>query len=168
LEKFIEQENSFIQFLTDYKRLIIKVAGIYVQHSEERKDLVQEIILQLWKAWPRYNPEFALSTWAYRIALNVSISYLRKDKSRKLKHETYESQWDILQWDNENLNKQLEQLYFLLEYLRPIDKALIILSLEGKKNKEIAKVMGMTATNVSTKLQRIKEQLKKQYQQSKD
>ncbi len=167
MKNTLEQENSFMHFLTGYKKLIIKVAGIYVQHSEERKDLVQEITLQLWKAWPRYNPEFALSTWAYRIALNVSISYLRKEKSRKLKHEAYESQWDILHWEDKNLNKQLEQLYSLLEHLRLLDKAIIILSLEGKKNKEISEVMGITATNVSTKLQRIKEQLKKQYQQSK-
>lgn len=168
MKKTEEQEKDFVQFLDGYKKLIIKVAGIYCQQTEERKDLTQEIILQLWKAWPTYNPKYALSTWTYRIALNVSISHLRKEKSRQVKHEQYGHQWEVLHWQNDKLDQQLEQLYKMMEMLKPMDKALLILSLEGNKNKEIAEVLGISTSNVSTKLLRIKEQLRKQIQSSKN
>lgn len=157
-----EQEKAFVQFLKSHKKLIIKVAGIYCQNSEERRDLTQEITLQLWKSWPSYNQKYALSTWSYRIALNVSISHLRKEASRKKKHEHYGQQWEILHWQDKELDAQLELLYKMMEHLKAMDKALLILSLEGKQNKEIAEIMGFTPSNVSTKLLRIKEQLKKQ------
>jgi len=168
LKNTAKQEQGFVQFLESHKRLIIKVAGVYCYNPEERRDLTQEITLQLWKAWPMYNAKFVLSTWAYRIALNVSISHLRKETSWKKKHEQYEHQWDLLHWQNEALDEQLELLYKVMEHLKAMDKALLILSLEGKKNKEIAEVMGITPSNVSTKLLRIKDQLKKQILSSKN
>lgn len=153
-------QEQFIAYLEGYKRLIIKVAGAYCADPESRKDLVQEISLQLWKAYQNYNASVALSTWTYRIALNVSISFLRKETSRRRREEQYQRERDILEWGDPVVDERLEQLYRIIDELRPLEKAIIILSLEGCKNSEIAEVMGMSATNVSTKLHRIKEQLK--------
>ena len=153
-------QEQFITYLEEYKRLIVKVAGVYCSEAEDRKDLIQEISLQLWKAYPNYDRSVALSTWTYRIALNVAISFLRKETSRKRREEQYHRERDILEWHNPILDERLEQLYRIIDQLKPLDKAIIILSLEGCKNTEIAEVMGMSPSNVSTKLYRIKEQLK--------
>lgn len=155
-----ELKKRFITYLEGYRKLIIKIASTYCPGPEERRDLIQEISLQLWKAYPNYDSSAALSTWTYRIALNVSISFLRKETSRKRREEQYHREHDILAWRDPGLDERLEQLYRSIERLRPLDKGIIILSIEGCKNTEIAEVMGMSATNVSTRLNRIKEQLK--------
>ncbi len=159
MEETAEHE-PFETYLDGYKKLIVKVAGAYCPEYEDRKDLIQEIVLHLWKAYPKYDGTSALSTWTYRIALNVSISYLRKETARKRREEHYHQQRDILEWTNPVMDERLALLYRIIDRLKPLDKALIILNLEGCKNTEIAEVMGMSPTNVSTKLYRIKEQLK--------
>ena len=153
-------QAQFLTYLEGYKKLIVKVAGAYCFETEERKDLIQEISLQIWKAYPNYDASVALSTWTYRIALNVSISFLRKETSRKKREELYQQERDLLEWSNLILDERLEQLYRIIDQLKPLDKAILILSLEGCKNTEIADVMGMSPTNISTKLHRIREQLK--------
>ncbi|MPR34913.1 RNA polymerase sigma factor [Salmonirosea aquatica] len=153
-------QERFITYLDGYKKLIVKVAGAYCSDPEDRKDLIQEISLQLWKAYPNYDARVALSTWTYRIALNVSISFLRKETSRKQREERYHRERDILEWHNPLLDERLEQLYRIIDQLKPLDKAIIILSLEGCKNTEIAEVMGLSPSNVSSRLHRIREQLK--------
>lgn len=155
-----ELKKRFITYLEGYRKLIIKIASSYCSGPEERRDLIQEISLQLWKAYPNYDSSVTLSTWTYRIALNVSISFLRKETSRKRREEQYHREHDILAWQDPGLDERLEQLYRSIERLRPLDKGIIVLSIEGCKNTEIAEVMGMSATNVSTRLNRIKEQLK--------
>jgi len=152
-------EQEFLELLENNKKLIFKIANVYGKNEEEIKDLGQEITLQLWKSYPKYNPEFAVSTWMYRIALNVSISFYRKEKSRKKINQDLEQQTHILYWEDQIIDDQLKILYQFIEQLKAFDKAIIVLYLEGKKNSEIAEIMGITPTNVSTKLNRIKTKL---------
>lgn len=156
----MSQEKKFIKFLDDYKNLILKVSSIYCRSAEDRKDLIQEIILQLWRSFPSYDNTFALSTWTYRIALNVSISYVRKTATRNKAIQAYKATLDLIQIEDVEINDQLKLLYDSIQFLKPFDKAIISLRLEGLKNKEIAKVLGISPSNVSTKLNRIKEELK--------
>ncbi len=153
-------EDLFIEYLESCKKLIFKIARIYCHDPEDRKDLIQDIILQLWKSFPKYDKTYAISTWTYRIALNVSISFLRKSKSRQNKLDSYQHHVEFLHTDDTITNDNLEQLYHFIDLLKPIDKAIIILYLEGCKNKEISLVMGMSETNISTRKQRIQDQLK--------
>ena len=152
-------KEEFLELLEKNKKLLLKIANVYGKNNEEIKDLVQEITLQLWKSFPDYNPEFAVSTWMYRIALNVSISFYRKEKSRKKLHQNFEQQTHIFYWEEQILDERFKQLYRLIEQLKAFEKALIVLYLEGKKNPEIAEIMGISATNVSTILNRIKTKL---------
>ncbi len=161
------QETLFISYLENYKKLIAKVARIYCYNSEEQKDLIQDITLQLWKSFPKYNKTYSLSTWIYRIAINVSISYIRKLTSRSNTYSSYQQQFELVQIDEPVFDEKLVQLYHFIELLKPIDKAIIFLYLEGCKNKEIASVMGMTASNISTRKQRIIEELKIYFETSK-
>ncbi len=147
--------------LEKHKRLIFKISNSYCKSNEDRKDLTQEITFQLWKAFPDYNDEYAFSTWIYRISLNVAISFYRKEKTKKKALETYK---EVIVFDevddDEGKNEQTRMLYTFIEELNPLDKAIIILHLEAKKNKEIATIMGISATNVSTKINRIKNKLR--------
>ncbi len=163
MEKEILTEQQFNSYLEKYRRLIYKVARIYCQDADEREDLVQEILLQLWYAFPKYNQQCAESTWTYRIALNVSISYLRKTSARQKKAEIYRQEKMNSVTANDNLD-QLELLYRFIEKLKSIDRAIILLYLEGCKNQEISEVMGLSISNISTKKQRIVAQLKKYFE----
>lgn len=167
MEKRTKQELEFTELLEKHKKLIFKVANIYCKNPEDRKDLIQEIIIQLWKAYPKYDSTFAITTWFYRIALNVSISYYRKAKSQKIKSVT-ESEYifNIIETPeiDTNRNEQLELLYQFINELKELDKALMLLYLEEKKQDEIAIILGISKTNVATKIGRIKKQLKTKFQ----
>lgn len=154
-----EIEEKFAQVIESNKGILYKVAGAYTKNDHDRQDLIQEILIQLWKAFPKYDNSFKLSTWIYRIALNVSISYLRKEGGRKKRHSKYVSQIDWPEIDDESQDKRLNQLYTSINQLKEFDKAIIILKLEGLSNEEISKVVGISISNVSTRLNRIKEQL---------
>ncbi|AWW30823.1 RNA polymerase subunit sigma-70 [Echinicola strongylocentroti] len=157
-------EKDFKDYLEQYEAMITKVARIYSYDVESQKDLVQEIVLQLWRAFPKYVPERSTSTWTYRIALNVSISFLRKDSSRRKREGEYSQEYRQTTAFDENLDDRINQLYRFIDTLKSTDKALILLFLEGCKNKEIAEVMGVTPSLVSTKLHRIKGQLKEYFE----
>ncbi|WP_462318146.1 RNA polymerase sigma factor [Marinilabilia sp.] len=163
-----EQEKEFLAFLENYKRLITKVSGIYCHDIEERKDLIQEIIIQLWKSFPRYDNKYPISTWTYRIAINVSISFLRKNTSQKKVREGYRVEVQWMEFDPPPGDERLDMLYRFIDLLKPIDKAIIMLYLEEHSNKEIAEIMGMSKSNVSTRKLRIKETLKHHFETNKN
>ncbi|WP_236252708.1 RNA polymerase sigma factor [Echinicola sp. 20G] len=157
-------EKDFEEYIEQYQAMITKVARVYSFDQDTQDDLIQEIVLQLWKAFPKYNKEKSTSTWTYRIALNVSISFLRKESSRKKNHGDYQQHAELYQQESPELEEQIKILYQFIELLKPTDKALMLLFLEGCKNKEIAKIMGISASLVSTKIHRIKEQLKSYFE----
>jgi RNA polymerase sigma-70 factor (ECF subfamily) len=145
------------------------VANSYCKDTEDRQDLVQEIVLKLWKSFDKYDEQFKLSTWIYRIALNTAISFYRKEKSRKkIINPFSESIFNVADFEN---NKQIEEsTLFLNQFiseLKELDKALMILYLEEKSHKEMAEIIGITETNVATKISRIKNILKQRFSQSK-
>lgn len=159
------QKDIFLSILEDHKGIIYKVANSYCRDHEDKKDLVQEIIIQLWQSFEKYNNQFKYSTWIYTISLNTSISFYRK-KSKPI-NKTIELK-GILETpisDNatheEDANIQLLQRF--IRELREIDKALILLYLEGLNQKEISDIIGISASNVSTKVGRIKKILKEKF-----
>lgn len=140
---------------------------MYCKDTEDRKDLVQEIILKLWGSFDSYNKQFKHSTWIYRISLNAAISFYRKEKVRKkITAPFYEGIFNIADFAG---NKQTEQsTLFLNQFiseLKELDKALMLLYLEEKSQKEIAEIMGITETNVATKIGRLKIILKNKFAQ---
>lgn len=159
MSKHSPQEEVFLDLLENHKKLVFKIANAYCQDPEDQRDLFQEIVLQLWQSFPRFDDHYAASTWVYRIALNVAISFLRKEKTRQKTQRYYQQQSEWLTWQAHEKDPRLEELYLLIEQLKPLEKALIILYLEGLKNPEIAEVMGLSLSNVSTRLHRIKVKL---------
>lgn len=156
--------QNFLTIVTENKRIIFKICNSYCRNADDREDLAQEIIFQLWKSWSTYNPDFKLSTWMYRIALNVAISFYRKEKKTT---PTVLMEGHVLEIADDNLEEGLETnlnaLQKFINELKPLDKALMLLYLEEKPHKEIGEIIGITSTNVATKISRIKEQLKQKF-----
>lgn len=157
-----EDQKGFDTFIDQNKGIIYKVASIYCKDHDDRKDLVQEIIIQLWRSFNSFNHTVKISTWTYRVALNVAISFYRKDVKRKqISTQLSDSLVSILA-DHETNEKeeQFIQLQYFISELKELDRALIILYLEDKSQKEIGDILGISETNVSTKMARIKEKLR--------
>ena len=160
-----KQTDIFLSILESHKGIIYKVANSYCKEEEDRKDLIQEIIIQLWQSFDKYDSRFKWSTWIYRIALNTSISFYRKSKIRNEKTVTLNSviKSSLEEEEQTEMDAELVILQKLIRELKEIDRALIILYLDGKSQKEISEILGITPTNISTKIARIKKTLKKQF-----
>ncbi|SBV35245.1 RNA polymerase sigma factor nccH [uncultured Stenotrophomonas sp.] len=155
--------SPFAELLERHRGILAKVAGSYARQREDREDLMQEIAAQLWRAWPSYDPARPFSTWMYRIALNVAISQLRGRMRAPALAETTEGALDALAdpapHDPER-SQQLERLYRFIHALPPLERALMLLYLEERPQREIAEVLGLSETNVATKIGRLKARLR--------
>lgn len=157
--------KEFLEVIETNKGIIYKVANSYCKSEEDKKDLIQEIIIQLWRSFHKYNDQFKRSTWMYRIALNVAISFYRKAVSRKkiAMPISDKDMVSIKEDDPKESDPALAQLQKFITELKEFDRALILLYLEEKSQKEIADILGITSSNVSTRIVRIKEKLRKRF-----
>ena len=162
------KKETFITTIDTHKKIIYKIVNSYCQNKEDRKDLEQEIIIQLWNSFDKYNAEYKYSTWMYRIALNVAISFYRKEKKWSVKNDFYnEDSIYCIADENENgieLDNNIKLLQEFINNLNELSKALMLLYLEEKPYGEIAEILGITKTNVATKISRLKLKLKKEFQ----
>jgi RNA polymerase sigma-70 factor (ECF subfamily) len=158
-------EEQFQSLIDEYKGIIYKVSNSYCWNTEDRKDLVQEIIFQLWISFSKFDNRYKLSTWVYRISLNVSIAYYRKEKRRRRSILPLSENFiDVIKdKEQESLDADIATLYKFIDRFNKLDRALMILYLDSHSYKEIADILGITETNVATKLNRIKVKLKHQF-----
>ena len=160
---------KFLVIVENNKGILFKVANSYCRNIEDRKDLVQEIILQLWKSFDNYNEKFKISTWIYRISFNMAISFYRKENSRKRISNPITT--DIFDFSDTEISDEKETnlgiLNRIISELNDLNKALMLLYLEEKSYKEISEIIGITETNVVTKIGRIRSILKKEFNQLK-
>lgn len=156
-------EQAFIDMIHAYERVIYKVCYLYTTPQATLNDLYQEVVINLWKAFPRFRHECKESTWIYRIALNTCISFIRKERNIP-EIVTLAPDFDRIEEDDDT-RQMLKQLYTLINKLGQLDKSIILLYLEDKSYEEISEITGLTTTNVATKLSRIKNKLKKMNQE---
>lgn len=153
-------EREFLSVIREYERVIYKVCYLYTTKSATLNDLYQDVVLNLWRAYPKFRRECKISTWIYRIALNTCISFIRKEKNiPEIITLTQEADW--MTEERDPLTEQLRELYRMINQLGQLEKSIILLYLEEKSYEEIAEITGLTVTNVATKLNRIKDKLKK-------
>lgn len=159
------KSQLFVAVLERHKGILYKVAKAYCQDEEDRKDLVQEMTVQLWRSFETYNDEYKYSTWIYRIALNVAISFYRKENRRK--HLSNPLTENVLEFSEvSGVSEVEENVGFLLQFiaeLKEIDKALMLIYLEEKSHREMAEIIGISESNVATKIGRIKAILKQKF-----
>jgi RNA polymerase sigma-70 factor (ECF subfamily) len=159
------EKEKFLAVLESHKKLIYKVSHTYCRDAEDLKDLVQEIIVQLWKAYPKYDSRYKFSTWIYRIALNTAISFYRRESRRQDTIRPLQSDLINVEADPYDTSQD-ENIAVLRQFIGQLDqmnKALMLLYLEDKSYQEIADILGITVTNVGSKLNRIRQQLKNQF-----
>ena len=150
--------KEFVDILNNHRGLIYKVCHLYCDDPEDRKDLFQEIVLQVWKSLGSFRQESTIGTWMYRIALNTAITHFRKEK--RLGGKVSLTGIDIPDLnDSSEKEDQLKELFKAIEDLDRIDKSIILLYLEEKNYEEISEITGLTRTNVGVRLNRIKIKL---------
>ncbi len=156
-------KEIFTDLLEQHGGIIRKVAFGYSSTFADREDLTQEITLQLWRAYPRYSPERPFSTWMYRIALNVAISFLRRHSHPVRQTVPLEEH----EFADENTaaaegDERIPVLRQIIASLAPLDRGLMLLYLEDHSYREIAAILGITETNVATKLNRLKQRVREE------
>lgn len=164
----LNKKEKFILTLDDHKKIIYKIVNSYCPNKEDRKDLEQEIIIQLWNSFDNYNDKYKYSTWIYRIALNVAISFYRKERKWSVKNDFFDedsifSIEEDVEEEKTDLDYHMKLLQEFINNLGELDKALMLLYLEEKSHKEITEILGITKTNVATKINRIKLKLRKEF-----
>jgi RNA polymerase sigma factor (sigma-70 family) len=156
--------DRFQALLERHQKIVFKVANTYCRHAEDRRDLVQEISVQLWRAFPRYDEGRPFSTWMYRIALNVAISCARRAGHRRMHalplDESLAGSSDGPS-THEELDDRVAALRRFIDGLDDLNRALLLLYLEERSYREIAEVLGISETNVATKISRLKQRIRK-------
>ena len=158
----MDKKEIFIASIKNNEGIIYKIASVYTNNMDDKNDLIQEIIYQLWKSYDSFNQKSSLSTWIYRVALNVAIYQLKVSKKRVL---TVPIEKQILNYQEIENNESEEKWQLFrrqISNLNLLDKAIITLYLDNNSYDTIAEIIGISSSNVGTKLSRIKEKLKTQ------
>lgn len=154
-----QTEQEFVAMIRTYERVIYKVCYMYTTPLTTLNDLYQEVVLNLWRAFGKFRHECKASTWIYRVALNTCISFIRKEKN--IPEIVALTQVSDRAEETDEMETMLRQLYHLINRLGQLEKSIILLYLDEKSYEEIAEITGLTVTNVATKLNRIKEKMRK-------
>ncbi|MGK2857312.1 MAG: RNA polymerase sigma factor [Thermoanaerobaculia bacterium] len=160
-------ETLFLRLLEEHKRILYKVANAYCRDVEDRRDLVQEMVIQLWKSYPRYDARFRFSTWMYRISLNVAISFLRSTTRRDRDTVPIEN-YDVIDFAavDRSMSDAGDDYFTLQQLIGQLDtmsRATILLYLDGHSQNEIAEILGISPTNAGTRISRIKQKLQQAF-----
>jgi RNA polymerase sigma-70 factor (ECF subfamily) len=133
---------------------------MYCNSREDKEDLFQDIILQLWRAYDSFNGDSKVSTWIYRIALNNAITRLRKETKREKFAKLDDSAFDIAAIDNKEENEQVLQMYNAIKKLSEVERAITMLYMDDYSYREIAGVMGLSESNIGFNLNKIRTKLR--------
>jgi RNA polymerase sigma factor (sigma-70 family) len=160
-------DAEFLRLIEENKAILFKISNSYCPNRDDREDLIQEIIFQLWKSAQTFDTKRKFSTWMYRIALNVAISFYRQQRRSGLRI-AFGGDLHLMEFADDSAESDVEEKIDLIQQFigeqNELDKALMILYLEERPYREIAEVLGITETNVATKLSRIKSRLKQHFE----
>jgi RNA polymerase sigma factor (sigma-70 family) len=158
----VDKKEQFIKAIKQHEGFIYKIASTYTNTSDDRNDLVQEILYQLWKSFDSFQQKSSAGTWIYRVALNVAIYQLKQSKKIIQTISVEEHFLHPHQNESNDEEEKWQRFRAQMDTLNLLDKGIVMLYLDNKSYDEIAAIIGISKTNVGTKLQRIKEKLKQQ------
>ncbi|MBC7892785.1 MAG: sigma-70 family RNA polymerase sigma factor [Sphingobacteriaceae bacterium] len=146
-------QDEFIERVQAHRALLNKLVYLYADEIEDRKDLHQEILLQAWRSYPTFRNEARFSTWLYRIGLNVSLTMLDRSKRTRTQElvDTPQSQGNEFESD--------DHLRHVLRQFGPVDRTLVVMTMEGYSPDEISETLGISPGNVRTKLHRLRQKI---------
>ncbi|MTI33648.1 RNA polymerase sigma factor [Xanthovirga aplysinae] len=159
-----DSEKQFKSLLEQNQGLLIKICNTYTEDEEDRKDLYQEIAIQIWKSMQSYRGDSAISTWMYRVALNTALTHFKKSTR---KGKTMEAAKELAYLEDRHCTSestmpdQYTMLMQAIKKLKKIERAIAVMYLEGKDFKEISEILGISAVNARVKMSRVKDKLRK-------
>ncbi|MEO8367107.1 MAG: sigma-70 family RNA polymerase sigma factor [Pseudoxanthomonas sp.] len=163
MARHTDRQEQFRELIERNRKIVFKVANTYAWHPDDREELAQEIAAQLWRAFPAYDGLRPFSTWMYRIALNVAISQVRSGNRRgRYSVPLDEHLHDIADESasDPESDQQVRALHRFIAQLDKLNRALLLLYLEDQSYRQIADILGISETNVATKLSRLKQRIR--------
>ncbi len=152
-------QADFLDLIYQHQGILVKISTIYAHGAVQANDLTQDMLVQLWQAFPTFKGQSSFSTWMYRIALNTALLFRRKDEKRPEGHTDPEPPPEAVAFDPE-LDDDVRLLYECIRELPSLDRAIILLYLEQYRYQEIANITGLSHSNISVRIVRIKSKLK--------
>ena len=159
-------QARFAALIDQHRGIVLKVAHGYCRDPEDRRDLLQDISVQAWRAFPAFDPALSrFSTWLYRIALNVAISQVRRSHLREHHHASLDDEAmaalpDPAAREPDETDTGIRALYAVIDRLDPLNRALMLLYLDERSHREIAEILGISESNVATKLHRLRQRIR--------
>lgn len=153
-------KNNFVRIVEFHQGIIKSLCKAYYPSHEDQKDVFQDVVLQLWKSFDTFRGDSQISTWIYKVSLNTILARGRREERIILTESMDDADLPL---SNARADDDVELLNQLIQVLKDQDKAIVILYLDGYKNKEIAQILDVTATNVSTRLNRVRTELKARF-----
>jgi RNA polymerase sigma factor (sigma-70 family) len=153
----VDADAQFAELLERHRGIVFKVAAAYCRNPADREDVAQEIVTQLWRAFPSFDTTRTFSTWMYRIALNVAISFVRTNSARIRHTVALEETHDVEESSTAEPDERTRLLYELIGRLDALNRALLLLYLDERSYRDIAAILGISETNVATKISRLKQ-----------
>jgi RNA polymerase sigma factor (sigma-70 family) len=155
-----QQEEIFEEVIENHKNRIGRICKVYAANPDTVKDLFQEVIFNIWKSIPGFNGDAALSTWIYRISLNVCLRHSLKLNRKENTISIEDMQFEISEKESDdNLKERYKILYQCIEQLNEVDKSIVLLFLEDLPYKEISEITGLSENHIAVKMGRIRKQL---------
>ena len=155
-----EVEKQFEVYIKQNELLLYKICRIYAFTDTDRQDLFQEMVIQLWKAFPKFEGKSKFSTWLYRVAINTAITGLRKKKDFIVFYEPAQLPVEVAYETASLEEEQWQQLSYAIEQLNPVEKSIVLLYLEDKPYEEMEEILGISQGTLRVKMSRIKEKLR--------
>jgi RNA polymerase sigma factor (sigma-70 family) len=156
-------QERFQTLVDEHRKILYKICHSYCRDRDSREDLAQEILVQLWRSFGRFDGRCRFSTWMYRIGLNVAISFYWRESTRTRYVISDEARVLEAVGEMDSQPEDVRLLYRFIDGLDPLNKALILLDLDEQSYREISDVLGITETNVATKINRLKNKMRQEY-----
>jgi RNA polymerase sigma-70 factor, ECF subfamily len=154
-----QQKEIFEQWLNTHQALIFKVVRAYARDVMDQDDLFQEIAIQVWNSVPAFRQESSVTTWLYRISLNIAIKWTGKERRHQGSRESLENVAPVLQEKKVQRDERLDWLYDEISRMDEIDRSITLLLLEDFSYREMATITGITESNIGVRINRIKKYL---------
>ena len=157
----MDKKSKFLELIEQNQDIVHKISGLYARNTDDRRDLSQEIVCQLWKSYQSFRGDSKFTTWMYKVALNTALLNSRRNQCRVRTESLKEHHVDIsVEVAAQEKHGRISRLYQAINQLQALDRAIILLYLEQFTYREISEFIGISESNVSVRLVRIKKKLK--------
>lgn len=155
-----EQQQRFADWLRDHGAIVHHVVNGFAS-GDDRNDLRQEVLLAVWKSIPAFRGQAKPTTYLYRVSHNAALLWTRTEKNYRRRVEQFSaaSTQAVTVVTDSQTDERLAKIYAAIHGLKPLDRSLMLLSLDGLSYRDMAEVLGLSESNVGVKLNRIKTQL---------